>query len=191
MGREFLENARAAADDEGRLPLGSIPEWEVFPFEPSSLRARPLTEYAVPEPDRSATPESCPSCRGLADEDRVLWTDEHFAFVRATRTSIVFTGQVVAREHLALEELDGDGYAALGQALGAAYNAVKSLPEVGQVHLNKWENGKGHLSFAVHARPVGVLQLRGSNLPIWADMLPPVPEDEFAARAEMVRQALA
>lgn len=191
MGRGFLEHARAAADPDGRLPLGAMADWEVFPFEAESLRTRPLTEYAVPEPDRSATPETCPICAAVADGGRLLWSDERFAFVRAARTSVVFTGQVVTREHLALDDLDGDGYAALGRALGAAYNAVKSLPEVGQVHLNKWEKGKGHLSFAVHARPEGVLQLRGSNLPIWADMLPAIAEDEFAARAEMVRQALA
>jgi hypothetical protein len=41
------------------------------------------------------------------------------------------------------------------------------------------------------ARPRGVLQLRGSNLPIWADMLPNIPQDEYDERAAAVRAALA
>ena len=62
---------------------------------------------------------------------------------------------------------------------------------VGNVHVDKWENGGGHLSVNLLARPLGVLELRGSNLPIWADMLPDIPEDEYDARAEVVRAALA
>jgi hypothetical protein len=40
------------------------------------------------------------------------------------------------------------------------------------------------------ARPEGVLQLRGSNLAAWADMLPPSPAEELDARAVLVRDAL-
>jgi hypothetical protein len=42
----------------------------------------------------------------------------------------------------------------------------------------------------VLARPLGVLELRGSNLPIWADMLPDIPQDEYDERAQAVRAAL-
>lgn len=59
------------------------------------------------------------------------------------------------------------------------------------MHINKWENGTGHLSVTLLARPLGVLQLRGSNLPVWADMLPPTPPEELAARADAVRATLA
>ena len=58
------------------------------------------------------------------------------------------------------------------------------------MHINKWENNTGHLLWNVLARPEGVLQLRGSNLPAWADMLPPIPNDEFAGRAAQAAELL-
>lgn len=188
MSRDFLENAHAAADPDGRLPLGAMADWEVFPFEAESLRARPLTEYAVPEPDRRRPPEECKVCRAV--EGGALGTWGRFVLVRTARTTLAFNATVATSDHLGLDDLPPEDHADLGRALGASYAAIKALPEVGNVHLNKWENGAGHLAFNLYARPIGVLQLRGSNLPIWADMLPAIAEDEFAARAEQVRQAL-
>jgi hypothetical protein len=161
--REFLARAQAAAGDGGRLPLGAMPDWEVFPFEPDSLRVRPLEEYADPEPDRRKDPAA----------------------------SLMFTANVVSHEHAPLDDLSDEGLAELGLLVGRTYRALKGLPGVGNVHVNKWENGTGHLAVVLLARPRGVLQLRGSNLPIWADMLPPTPEPELAERAEAVRRALA
>ncbi|PVG83818.1 hypothetical protein DDE18_05795 [Nocardioides gansuensis] len=188
--REFLDRAQAATGEGGRLPLGAMPGWEVFPWEAEGLRARPLTDYAVPEPDRSADPGSCKTCQVLADPDRVLGTIGDFVVIWVP-TSLVFTANVATREHLRLEDLDPASYAGMGQALGAAYSAVRALDGVGNVHVNKWENGKGHCSFVLNARPEGVLQLRGSNLPAWADMLPPTRLEELRERAEQVRAALA
>ena len=68
---------------------------------------------------------------------------------------------------------------------------MRALEGVGNVHVNKWENGTGHLSVTLLARPLGVLQLRGSNLAAWADMLPPTPAGELDARADVVRASLA
>lgn len=188
--REFLGRAQAATGDGGRLALGAMPGWEVFPFEASSLTVRPLTEYELPEPDRTAEPADCKTCKVVTDPDRVLAEIGRFAVIWVP-TSLVFTANVTTREHLMLDDLDGEGHAEMGRAIGAAYDAVNALEGVGRVHVNKWENGKGHLSFVLAARPEGVLQLRGSNLPIWADMLPPTPMEDLVARAEQVRRALA
>ena len=79
----------------------------------------------------------------------------------------------------------------MGQVLGRTFRAVSALDGVGRVHISKWENNTGHLLWNVLARPEGVLQLRGSNLPAWADMLPAVPEAELAARATQVATFLA
>jgi hypothetical protein len=98
---------------------------------------------------------------------------------------------VVSLTHEVLDDLDDDGHAELGRLVGRTYSAMKALDGVGNVHVNKWENGAGHLSVTLLARPEGVLQLRGSNLAAWADMLPPTPADELTVRAEQVRSALA
>jgi hypothetical protein len=189
--RDFLDRAEAAAGDDGRLPLGSMPAWDVFPFEREGLRARPLTEYADPEPDRGKDPGSCRTCQALQREPQVLHTGDRLAVIRPGATSLPFVANVVTREHVLLDDLDDDGHAELGRLVARTYAAVQALNGVGNVHITKWENGSGHFSMNVMARPRGVLQLRGSNLPIWADMLPNIPQDEYDERAAAVRAALA
>ena len=190
-GREFLERAQAAAADDGRLVPGRMASWDVFPFESDSLRVRPLEEYAVPEPDRSRSAADCKTCAALAREDLLLHTGKHLGVIRPGGCNLVFVANIVAREHLTLDDLEDDGHVELGRLMGRTYQALKALDGVGNVHLNKWENGAGHLSVTLLARPEGVLQLRGSNLTVWADMLPPTPAEELDARASLVRAALA
>ena len=188
--REFLDRARATATD-GRLPVGAMPGWDVFPFEADSVRVRPLGEYADPEPDRRKDPSDCKVCAARARPELVLHEGEHLTVIRTGGTSLVFTANVVSHDHAPLDDLADEGLAELGLLVGRTYHALKALPEVGNVHINKWENGTGHLAVVLLARPRGVLQLRGSNLPIWADMLPPIPEEEYAERADRVRRSLA
>ena len=114
-----------------------------------------------------------------------------YARNRPGATSLPFVANVVTREHVLLDDLDDDGHAELGRLVARTYAAVQALNGVGNVHITKWENGSGHFSMNVMARPRGVLQLRGSNLPIWADMLPNIPQDEYDERAAAVRAALA
>ena len=191
LGRDFLDRAQAAAGDDGRLPLGPMAGWEVFPFEAEGLRARPLTEYADPEPDRRTSPESCKSCTALGRDGLVLHAGDRLAVIRPGGTNLPFVANVVSRTHEMLDDLDDDGLSELGRLVGRTYAAMRALDGIGNVHVNKWENGTGHLSVTLLARPRGVLQLRGSNLAAWADMLPATPAEELDARADQVRVALA
>ncbi len=186
--REFFDRARAAADEDGRLQPGPMTRWAVFPYE--SVTAAPLTELELPEPLGDTSPEGCRVCRAQADGTHELWSSEHFAVARRASTSLLFWATVAVRSHRTLDELDGDELADMGQVLGRTFRAVSALDGVGRVHINKWENNTGHLLWNVLARPEGVLQLRGSNLPAWADMLPDVPEPELARRADEVARAL-
>jgi hypothetical protein len=189
--REFIERAQAVVGDDGRLPLGGMADWEVFPFEREGLRARPLEEYAVPEPDRRKAPEDCKTCTALGRDDLVLHRGSRLGVIRPGGCNLVFVANVVSLSHEMLDDLDDEGHVELGRLVGRTYAAMKALDGVGNVHVNKWENGTGHLSVTLLARPEGVLQLRGSNLAAWADMLPPTPADELDARAVLVREALA
>jgi hypothetical protein len=188
--REFLERAQAAVSDDGRLAPGPMASWEVFPFEREGLRVRPLVDYAVPEPDRRKAPEDCKTCTALAREDLVLHRGRRLGVIRPAGCNLVFVANIVSLAHEVLDDLDDDGHVELGRLIGRTYSAMKALDGVGNVHVNKWENGAGHLSVTLLARPEGVLQLRGSNLAAWADMLPATPADELAARAVRVRDAL-
>ena len=191
LGREFLDRAQAAVGDDGRLPLGAMVAWDVFPFEADGLRARPLTEHADPEPDRRKAPEDCKTCTALDRPDLVLHQGDRLAVIRPGGTSLPFVANVVSRSHEPLDDLDDDGHVELGRLIGRTYGALRALDGIGNVHVNKWENGTGHLSVTLLARPLGVLQLRGSHVTTWADMLPPTPAEELDARAELVRSALA
>ena len=178
-------------DAAGRPPLGAMAGWEVFPFEREGLRPRALGERVVPEPDRARPASECGTCRALARDDLVLHTGSRLAVIRPGGTSLMFVANVVAREHERLDDLDEPADEELGRLVARTYRALRALPGVGNVQVCKWENGGGHLSVNVLARPLGVLELRGSNLPVWADMLPDIPQDEYDARADVVRAALA
>lgn len=191
LGRDFIERAQAAAGDSGRLALGRQPGWDVFPFEADGLRPRRLTDYADPEPDRRRTSRDCGTCTALGRDDLLLHSGARLAVVRPGGCNLPFVANVVSREHETLDDLDDAGLAEMGVLIGRTYAAIKGLGGIGNVHVNKWENGGGHLSVTLLARPLGVLQLRGSNLAAWADMLPATPAEELAARAEKVRATLA
>lgn len=178
-------------DAAGRPSLGGMAEWEVFPFERDGLTPRPLGQRVVPEPSRARAADACGTCKALARDDLVLHTGERLAVIRPGGTSLMFVANVVAREHERLDDLDDAADEELGRLIRRTYRALRALPGVGNVQVCKWENGGGHLSVNVLARPLGVLELRGSNLPVWADMLPDIPQDEYDERAEVVRSALA
>jgi len=177
-------------DAAGRPPLGGMAGWEVFPFEREGLTPKPLGDRVVPEPSRARAADACGTCRALARDDLVLHTGTRLAVIRPGGTSLMFVANVVARHHERLDDLDEAADEELGRLVARTYRALRALPGVGNVQVCKWENGGGHLSVNVLARPLGVLELRGSNLPIWADMLPDIPQDEYDERAEAVRAAL-
>ena len=178
-------------DAAGRPPRGPQTGWEVFPFEREGLTAKPIGDRVVPEPSRERTPDACGTCKALAREDLVLHVGQRLAVIRPGGTSLVFVANVVARAHERLDDLDETADEELGRLIRRTYRALRALPGVGNVQVSKWENGGGHLSVNVLARPLGVLELRGSNLPVWADMLPNIPQAEYDARADVVRDALA
>jgi hypothetical protein len=191
LGRDFMDRVQAAVGDDGRLPLGAMAAWEVFPFEREGLRVRPLTEYADPEPDRRKPATDCKTCAALERADLVLHTGERLGVIRPGGANLPFVANIVSRSHEPLDDLDDDGHVELGRLVGRTYAALRALEGIGNVHVNKWENGTGHLSVTLLARPLGVLQLRGSNLAAWADLLPPTPAAELEARGDQVRAALA
>jgi hypothetical protein len=52
-------------------------------------------------------------------------------------------------------------------------------------------DGGAHLHVWFFARPEGQVQLRGSWLPVWDDLLPEYPAEQSATDAEAVARALA
>ncbi len=68
---------------------------------------------------------------------------------------------------------------------------MEALDAIGRVHLYKIGDGGAHLHAFLMARPAGMLQLRGSCLTLWEEMLPELPADDAAAILAVAVDALA
>ncbi len=108
----------------------------------------------------------------------MLWSDERWLLARLPEPlRLPFAAMLMPRAHLDLGDLDDVHAAELGKLIVRIDRAVRTLPAVGRVHVNKWGDGGAHLHVVFLARPSGLLQLRGSSLPLWEEMLPPVPPE--------------
>ncbi len=188
---DFYARCLAHADAEGRLPLPDQSGWDIFPFELEGLRTRPLEPPVVPEPPRGG--EGGRPCGRCADPERgALWSDERWVLVRWDEPlGLPFVASLEPRAHLDLSGLDDTHAADLGRLVVRVMRAVEALPNIGRVHVNKWGDGGSHLHVVFLARPLGLLQLRGSNLALWEEMLPRYPEDLAAESYRAVARALA
>lgn len=189
---EFYARAVAHADAEGRLPAPPQSEWDIFPFEVESLRTRPLQPPVLPEPPRGGEsgPEACRRCQ---DPERgAVWADERWVLVRFDEPlGLPFGAALMPRAHLDLGDLDETHAAELGVLTVRIDRAVRALGGIGRVHVCKWGDGGAHLHLMFLARPAGLLQLRGSNLALWEEMLPRLPEEVTAADLGTVARTLA
>ncbi len=186
----YSDGVRAAADDQGRLRLPEQAMWEIFPFEPESLIVKPLDPDVLPEPPRSGEGER--PCRRCSEPDTgVFWSDERWLLATMGELRLPFAAMLMPRQHLDLGDLDDEHAADLGRLTVLINRAVQRLPDVERCHVNKWGDGGAHLHVCFLGRPSGMLQLRGSNLALWDDMLPPVPADVAATALRQVAAELA
>src|SRR5690349_6308188 len=96
-----------------------------------------------------------------------------------------------SRSHLDLGDLPNMLAAELGVMTVRLERAVRSLDGVARVHVNRWGDGSAHLHLWFLARPVGRLQLRGTFLSLWDEILPPIPEHQWRENLALVAAWLA
>ena len=75
--------------------------------------------------------------------------------------------------------------------LQRAERAVLSLGGIARVHVNRYGDGSSHLHFWLMARPEGMLQFRGTCLPLWGDVMPRVPTDVWTQTNISIAHAMA
>ncbi|MFE7409247.1 hypothetical protein [Streptomyces laurentii] len=177
----------------GRLPLpeDSLASWNTFPFE-GELRVKPLQPPVLPEPDRAGEsgPADCPTCRRPVTE--ALWADDHWRLdAPGTESRLPATVLLQPRAHHDLTDLPPARAAELGPLLQRVERAMLTLDDVARVHVNRWGDGAAHLHFWLLARPTGLLQLRGTFLPAWEELLPPLPEPTRAHNHHRLASTLA
>ncbi|MER5863055.1 hypothetical protein [Kitasatospora sp. NPDC002040] len=173
------------------LPLPPVAEWDIFPFE-GDLRVRPLDRPVLPEPPRHGEdgPENCDQCN-RADQE-FLWTDEHWRLTGLREPSgLPAVVLLMPRGHHDLADLPAGRAAELGPMLQRVERALHALGGIARVHVDKLGDGAAHLHLWFSARPEGMLQLRGSYLSTWDDILPPIPVADWQANGRVIAAAMA
>lgn len=169
------------------VPAEGIPGWEIFPFE-GDQTVKVLEAPVLPEPPRSgeAGPESCFLCKDPAQYR--IWADDNW-LVRHSGgpTAVPVTVLLYPLGHHDLADLPPERAAEMGAMMQRLERAISALGGIGRVHMSRWGDGAKHLHLWFFGRPAGLMQLRGSCLTIWDDVLP--KQDETAWQAVMAELA--
>jgi hypothetical protein len=185
---ETPEQLFERAVDDLRMP--PVQEWEEFPFD-GELRPRALLPpLAREEPRRGEGGVDCPLC--AAPDADYLWTDARWRVRGARPNGLPVVVFLETRDHYAEPgDLADEVAAELGLLLARIERAVRSVGEIGRVHVCRWGDGSEHLHWWFMARPARIPQLLGSFAGIWDDILPPTPDDVWRANLEHVGHRLA
>ena len=171
-------------------PLPPFATWSSFPFD-GDLKLKPLDELVEPEPPRHGeNPMECLACN--SPDAAYIWVSERWR-VRSLEqpTGLPVVLILEPRSHLDLGDLPNLLAAELGIMTVRVERAIRSLDGVARVHVNRWGDGASHLHLWFLARPYGRLQLRGSFLSMWNDILPPVAEEPWRENLALVAAWLA
>ena len=87
-------------------------------------------------------------------------------------------------------DLSPEAAAAFGPLAARVERAIIGLGDVGRVHLYRWGDGGAHFHVWFIPRPLGMLEASGMMLPLWEDALPNVTDEELAAAAQRVADAM-
>lgn len=171
-------------------PLPSFTSWPSFPFE-GELRVKALDPPVATEPARKGDDDGdCVACS--APDDAYIWVSERWrvrAMDRPTGLPMVLI--LESRSHLDLGDLPNLLAAELGVMTVRLERAIRSIEGVARVHVNRWGDGAAHLHLWFMARPYGRLQLRGTFLPLWDEILPPISESVWRENLALIAAWLA
>ncbi|HEY7464799.1 MAG TPA: hypothetical protein VH987_10265 [Candidatus Limnocylindria bacterium] len=179
-----------------RLPIGhrvstaALTGDDLWPFD-TDLETVPLDEPHLPEPPRAGEGGvDCPTCKPA--EERAVWRNQHWELRTGPEPAgLPMVAVLLSRAHHDLEALPPGLAAELGRMLQRVARAIGDLPDVGRVHVNRWGDGSEHFHVWFLGRPKGMWQLRGAMLAVWDDLLPKLPQEEWARNRQNVAAALA
>jgi hypothetical protein len=150
------------------------------------MRVKNLAAPVEVEPPRSGEDAAdCVACN--TPDDAYIWVSERWrvrGMDRPTGLPIVLI--LECRSHLDIGDLPNLLAAELGVMTVRLERAIRSLDGVARVHVNRWGDGSAHLHMWFLARPYGRLQLRGTFLSLWDDILPVIPEEQWLENLALV-----
>ncbi|MFJ8039650.1 HIT family protein [Kitasatospora sp. NPDC096147] len=189
---DHVENPYLAGLPFGQdLPAPEAASWDTFPLT-GEMTVKRLEPPVLPEPPRHGEdgPESCNQCQ--RPDDSFVWTDEHWRLSALKEPDgLPATLLLFPRGHHDLADLPPERAAELGPLLQRVERAVKEIGGIGRVHVNRWGDGAAHLHLWLVARPEGLMQLRGSFLGLWGDLLPPLRAELGEANRKVIAAAMA
>jgi diadenosine tetraphosphate (Ap4A) HIT family hydrolase len=148
-------------------------------------------ERQIPEPPRRGEDGGppCSICNG--ETTPALWSDENWTLHAPTNGSLPGTVWLASRVHVdSFADLPEELAADFGGLISRVERAILSLGDVGRVHLYRWGDGGAHFHVWLIPRPLGMLDASGMMLPLWEDVMPKVPDEELAAAARRVAEAM-
>jgi diadenosine tetraphosphate (Ap4A) HIT family hydrolase len=161
-----------------------------FPFA-GDITVKPLEDPVIPEPDRhGVAAESCHACQRLDDD--YVWTDDSWRLAPYSPTQVRGIVLLESREHIdTFSDMTPGSLAGLGPMIARLERALLQLGDVARVHVSRWGDGGAHFHLWMIPRPLGALQLRGSMLPMWLDLLPDVDDDVAEAAFAQIAAEMA
>ena len=184
---ETPEELYERVKDSLRMP--PVEEWDSFPFdgEMAPRALRPPVEREEPRYGEGGV--DCHACGKTAED--LIWQDEHWQLTAIGPTGLPLVLILEPREHFSgPADLPEDLAAEQGVLLTKIERAIRSIGDIGRVHVCRWGDGSEHLHWWFMVRPARLPQLIGSFAAIWDDILPPVPEDVWRADVDAVVAAL-
>ena len=179
--------------DSSTPPAPELPAftaWPSFPFE-GDLKIKALEPPVETEPPRKGEDiAECAACQ--APDSDYVWVNERWRVRSLDKpTGLPMVLLLEPRSHLDLGDLPNLLAAELGVMTVRVERAMRSLDNVARVHVYRWGDGAAHLHLWFMARPKGQLQLRGTFLPMWDDIMPPIPEAQWKEDLSMIAAWLA
>jgi diadenosine tetraphosphate (Ap4A) HIT family hydrolase len=170
--------------------MPAVETWDTWPFE-GELRPRALLPpVSAEEPRRGAAGVDCWNCS--ASDDEYVWVSDRWRLLAPKDpVGLPVVLLLIPRIHYAEPgDLPDDLAAELGVLLARIERAIRSIGEIGRVHVCRWGDGSEHLHWWFLARPARLPQLIGSFAAIWDDVLPPTPVHVWQGNIDAVVEAL-
>lgn len=165
-------------------------QWPTWPFEGETVPK--LLEPPTTEPERGgASGVDCQNCE-LAKHlpaETVLWYDDLWFLTWAEGQALPFGAFLMPRRHADLSDLTTIEAQRGGQLLVLVEQAAVATLDIPRMQVARWGDGAEHMHWWLYARPTGMLQLRGTFLSHWDDILP--VRDPAEHRSDMVLVARA
>lgn len=187
---EVYARVMAHVDEDGRLPVPDVAEWETFPWDGDIRPRRFLPPVEAEEPRDGEGERRCWRC--AHPDAGAIWHNERWMVSSAEKPSglplVLF---LQSREHMDFLDMDDDLASEFGRITNHLHRIMHHLPHIGRVHVAKWGDGSEHLHTWFMARTARLPQLLGSYAAEWDEILPPVPEDVWRADLHEVARKLA